>query len=82
MTPNLLMLGREIRLRTEVVFGSGSPEDNITSYGDYVDKLRGYMQHAHDIARKNLEATAIHQQKWYDGRIHLLKYLQEIMCGC
>ena len=68
------MLGREVRLPAEVVFGSGYLEGNITSYGDYVDQLRARMQHAHDVARKHLEAATTRLEEQYGGKTLLLKY--------
>ena len=46
MTPNLLMFGREVRMPIEVMLGvSKNPDqEEITSYGDYVDNLREQMQ--------------------------------------
>ena len=46
MTPNLLMLGREVRIPAELAYGSTTkyiPQD-ITSYGEYVDYLKEHMQ--------------------------------------
>ncbi len=52
-TPNLLMLGREVRLPAEVMFGSHTiTGESVATYGDYVDKLKETMHHAHEIARK------------------------------
>ena len=41
MTPNMLILGREIRMPIEVMLGvSKTPNlEEITAYGDYVDIL-------------------------------------------
>ena len=60
MTPNLLMLGREVCLPSEFVFGSETTNarEQITSYGQYVDNLRARMQHAHELARRHLNTTA------------------------
>lgn len=74
MTPNLLMMGREVRLPAEVMFGSTTQEGEITSYGEYVDKLRSRMQHAHDIARKHTEAAGIRQKDYYDGKTFFHKF--------
>ena len=56
LTPNLLTLGREVRLPAELIFGSveAYQGDEITSYGEYVDNLRTRIQHAHEIARRHL----------------------------
>ena len=70
LTPNLLMLGREVRLPAEVMFGSGTNqiEEQITTYGDYVERLKSHMQRAHDVARKNLaNKTAVSQKEAYDA---------------
>ena len=42
MTPNLLMFGRDNRMPIEVIFGvSRTPtQEEVTSYGDYVDTMR------------------------------------------
>ena len=75
MTPNLLMLGREVRLPAEVVFGSSTSEaTEISSYGDYVDLLREKMQHAHYIARKHIGKAAEKQESLYDAKKHLNSY--------
>ena len=68
LTPNLLMLGREVRLPGEICWGSKCNEGNVTSYGDYVTQLRERIQHAHSIARKHLGKAATHQKKNYDAR--------------
>ena len=40
------MFGREVRMTIEVMLGvsKNSNEEEITSYGDYVDTLREWMQ--------------------------------------
>lgn len=75
MTPNMLMLGKEVRLPAQVMFGSNSSESEVTSYGAYVDSLRSRMQHAHDIARENLKTSGKHQKTNYDGKAMLQKYV-------
>ena len=76
LTPNLLMMGREVRLPAELVFGSlGTYHDQeVTSYGDFVDSLRERMQHAHDVARKHLDSAAKRSREIYDNRVLQNKY--------
>ena len=74
LTPNLLMLGREVRLPAEVMFGSTTSEGDLTSYGDYVDQLKAHMQHAHELARKHLQASSKRQKDHYDGKQFFNKY--------
>ena len=59
-TPNMLMLGREVRIPGEVRGGRvhDSETQPVRSYGEYVDWLRNRMQVAHDIAREHLEKAA------------------------
>ena len=70
MTPNLLMLGREVRIPAEITFSNSSATtgENVSSYGEYVEKLKENMQKAHDIARQNLHAATKKQKDIYDLR--------------
>ena len=84
LTPNLLTMGREVRLPAELVFGStGSYRDEeVTSYGKYVDVLRSRMQHAHEIARKHLSSAAKRSKEIYDTKIAVNKYAEGDMVWC
>jgi hypothetical protein len=75
LTPNLLMLGREVRLPAELCWGSRTDTgEDITSYGDYVNKLRDKIQHAHFVARKHLEIATKRQKDYYDVKKYLMNY--------
>ena len=76
LTPNLLTMGREVRLPAELIFGSSTTMDGveITSYGDYVDMLRSRMQHAHEIARKHIGSAVKRNKQIYDSKVSLNKY--------
>ena len=76
MTPNLLMLGREVRLPAEIMFGSGTNHvgEEITSYGQYVDQLRERMQKAHALAREHLAAAAKRRKRDHDFKLHMHRY--------
>lgn len=84
LTPNLLTMGREVRLPAELVFGStsSSQEGEITSYGDYVDELRSRMQHAHEVARKHLSSAAKRSKELYDTKIALNRYDKGDLVWC
>ena len=71
LTPNLLTMGREVRLPGELVFGSTNTYDGeeITTYGEFVDVLRARMQHAHDVARKYISAAAKRSKELYDAKL-------------
>ena len=76
LTPNLLTIGREVRLPSELVFGSTTTcyGQEITSYGDYVDFLRSRMQHAHEVARKHLDQAARRSKEIYDAKLAFHQY--------
>ncbi|KAL3864533.1 hypothetical protein ACJMK2_006207 [Sinanodonta woodiana] len=79
MTPNLLMLGREVRLPSEIVHGRVARNDEITTYGEYVGILtlilRDRMQHAHDVARKHLATAAKRQRYQHDVKLCQFGYI-------
>ena len=53
MTPNLLMLDKEVRLPAEIAFDSNAMSgETVSSYGEYVEKLKTNMQRAHEFSRK------------------------------
>lgn len=75
MTPNLLMLGKQVRLPAEVAFGSSTvSNEKVFSYGEYVEKLKSSMQRAHELCRKYLKDSAKRQTEIYDHRQLLHKY--------
>ena len=72
LTPNLLILGQEVRLPTEVVYGGISNHGNrITTYEKYVDDLRSHMLKAHCIAREHLRKHAMRNKEIYDTKLHI-----------
>ena len=77
-TPNMLTLGREVRIPGEVRGGRvhDSETQPVRSYGEYVDWLRNRMQVAHDIAREHLEKAAKRHKYAYDIRIEHNRYEQ------
>ena len=75
MTPHLLTIGREVRLPAGLVFGSTNTSDEeITSYGSYVDTLRARIQHAHDITRKHMSAAAKRSLDLNDSKAAFHRY--------
>ena len=76
LSPNLLTIGREVRLPAELVFSSKNTCDglDITSYGEYVDQLRQKMQYAHEVARKHLSCSAKRSKEIYDTKISVNQY--------
>ena len=73
LTPNLLMLGREVRKPVDIMLGTHTHESHA-SYGDYVWKLKERLQHAHDVARNHLQTAQKRQKLLYDTKVHQQEY--------
>ena len=82
MTPNLLMLDKQVRLPAEVAFGSSTvTNESVSLYGEYVEKLKGNMERAHELCRKYLKNSAKRQTDIYDHRKLLYKYSKGDLFG-
>ena len=68
-----MMLGRETRMPMEVMCGQHTQEASET-YGEYVQKLKERLQHAHDVARSNLHDLAKRQKQIYNARVKANQY--------
>ena len=68
LSPNMLSLGREVRLPADLIFGHASIDsrDGAPEYCEHVDILRDRMLHAHEIARKFLKSNAKRSKETYD----------------
>ena len=77
-TPNMLMLGREIRISAEQRSGRANDSDgpSVNSYGEYVSWLGDRLQAAHDVAREHLENAAKRHKYAYDTKLEHLRYEQ------
>jgi hypothetical protein len=83
LSPNLLTMGREIRLPAELVYGSMTTKGKeVTSYGDYIDNLREKMQHAHEIARKHIGESADRSKDIYDAKLMVNAYSEGDIIWC
>lgn len=67
-SPNLLMMGREVRLPAALLFGE-PPSTNGNSFGEYVEQLRQDMERAHDLTRVHLQQAARRQKENYDVKL-------------
>ena len=66
---------KEVRLPAEIAFGSSTVSNKtVSSYREYVEKLKSRMQSAHKLCRKNLKGNAKRQIDIYDQRQVLHKY--------
>ena len=65
LTPNQMMLGREITLPSDLVFRPPKEESDQTEH-EYIEGLKEAMHQAHEVARKNLRTTQRHMKRDYD----------------
>ena len=75
-TPNMLMLGREVRIPGEIrcVIALQSTCRPVNLYGEYVDRLHARMQVAHDIPREHLRKATVRHKFTHDVKIEHNRY--------
>ena len=73
LTPNMVMLGREVRLPLEVTLNTGKAI-NTTSYGEYVSRLRDHLQRACALTRKHLTSKTARQKESYESKQRFRPY--------
>ena len=66
-TPNMLMLGREIALPTDIM--CGLPPDSPREVTSYVADLRDRLEEAHRLARRHLRQATCRQKRYYDNKV-------------
>ena len=70
VTPFRMMFGREANLPIDLILGRPPSHQGINlDSNEYVWELREKMETVFDIARKNLEKSAMHQKRLYDRKI-------------
>ena len=83
LSPNLLNLGREIRLPADIVHGHTSvTEEEVPAYCDYVEELRYRLLRAHDVARKYLQQNAKRSKEVYDTRVAQVNFEKGDLVWC
>ena len=74
LTPNLMLIGKEIRLQDELLKG-GIPlvnNENISrNFGEHATKIRQSLQKAQKVAREHLQANAKRIKNYYDRKSKL-----------
>ena len=71
-TPSRMLLGRELRLPADLVFGSPEPRSESTS--NYIKSLDTTLQSVHRTARVRDNASHCHQKDLYDRRVRGTPY--------
>ena len=65
LTPNEMMLGREVSMPLDIQLGL-APEMEIRDETEFVERLRERLEDAYLTARKNLGESAKRQKRYYD----------------
>ena len=73
MTPNYLMLGREVRAPVDLMFGAPEESTPVT-YDSYADELDQRMRNAYALVRDHLGEAACRNKKQYDLRVRPQKF--------
>ena len=70
VSPNMMMLGRDITMPIETVIPRPrqQSDDQVPDPVDYVYTLQENLIKAHETARKNLKQNANYQKKYYDTK--------------
>ena len=63
------MLGREVELPIDLMFGRPPEENSYPDNNDYVFRLRQKLEAAHEYARYQLQKSAKRQKRNYDQKV-------------
>jgi hypothetical protein len=72
-TPNMLMLGREVRAPLDIALAEPLDNDPI-SFDLYVDSLQDRLEKAYELTRRELKKSAEINKRKYDVRVKPLEY--------
>ena len=75
-TPNMMFLGREVAMPTEVLFGMGY--DQQSSPPEYVKKLLTNMAQTFSAAREQMKTLQVRGRQWYDERNSTKNYEYQV----
>ena len=67
-SPNLLMLGREVFLPVDVIFGR--PPGQELEAEEYIQDLQHRLEVAHEYVRAKLQKASQRQKRYYDRKAH------------
>ncbi|KAH3749319.1 hypothetical protein DPMN_183815 [Dreissena polymorpha] len=59
LSPNMVMIGREVRLPNSVIFGHVNPAQN-----HFVIETKARLQRTHDLVRKQLQKSAERSRRY------------------
>ena len=75
-TPNMMILGREVMLPVDLMFGSIGQEE--TTSAEYVTKLQQILRQVHTLARESLQSSQERQKRDYDLKLKVIVYVLDL----
>ena len=72
-SPNMMMLGREVKTPLNLVVGFNRT-DHTSTYGEYVSRLREQMKLSHEICRNYMLKTSKRRKDQYDIKTNMNCY--------
>lgn len=73
-SPNMLLMGREVRIPLDVLIGEPEEEGRPLGTCEFVIERAEHMRAAYQLARLNLGKAAERQKKYYDLRVRPKEY--------
>lgn len=73
LTPNMMCLGREVRLPADLIYGLRQPNEFLSETA-HVELIRERMIRAHEVARRYLKANAKRSKEIYDTKVAYANY--------
>ena len=73
-SPSLMMLGREVQLPIDLLYGRPPTEESVTSHHKYVANFKENMWKIHETARNQMKVASDRQKRHYDHRSNMYQY--------
>lgn len=74
ISPNFMMLGREVHQMTDLVFKDSEATRKALDHATYIEKLKSALDTAHSVARKSLHKCQQKQKRLHDVRLFNNQY--------
>lgn len=74
ISPNFMMLGREVHQMTDLVFKDSEAIRKALDHATYIEKLKSALDTAHSVARKSLHKCQQKQKRLHDVRLFNNQY--------
>ncbi|XP_033752145.1 uncharacterized protein LOC117335960 [Pecten maximus] len=73
-SPSMMMLGREIELPVDILYGKTPEENETIAFPQYVENLQQRLWDVHNNAREQMIAASDKQKRKYDHRANQFHY--------